>query len=107
MGDTPSPTSPSTGSLPATVADHRPVPRGVLPRGVQTWVMAGIAIGMLGIMLLVGRPTPPERSATTATTAVQQPSADRVRDYQDRLRLLEAQAARDAQTSAPTTGVPP
>ena len=30
-----------------------------------------------------------------------QPSADRVRDYQDRLRMLEAQALRDAQAPEP------
>jgi type IV secretory pathway VirB10-like protein len=107
MPDTPPPTSPSTEPAPAAVADRRPVPRGVLPRGVQTWVMAGLAIGMLAIMLLVGRPTPPERPATTATAAIQPPSADRVREYQDRLRLLEAQAARDAQTSAPSPGTSP
>ena len=41
--------------------DHRPVPRGVLPRGVQTWIMAGVAVGMLAIMLIVGRPDPPAR----------------------------------------------
>ena len=79
-----------------SVTDHRSVPRGVLPRAVQTWIMAGIAAGMLAIMLFVGRPEPPKRSATPATSA-QLPSADRVREYQDRLRALDAQAARDAQ----------
>jgi type IV secretory pathway VirB10-like protein len=88
----------------STVTDHRPVPRGVLPRGVQTWVMAGVAVGMLAIMLIVGRPDPPARPVATAAPA-QPPSADRVRDYQDRLRLLEAQALRDAQASAPGPSV--
>jgi type IV secretory pathway VirB10-like protein len=90
----------------ATVADHRPVPRGVLPRGVQTWVMVGVAVGMLAIMLIVGRPDPPARPATTAPPA-QVPSADRVRDYQDRLRLLDAQATRDAQLVSPAPSVQP
>jgi hypothetical protein len=27
-----------------SVADHRPVPRGVLPRGMQTWLMVARAI---------------------------------------------------------------
>src|SRR4029453_9639794 len=87
----------------AAVTDHRPVPRGVLPRGVQTWVMAGVAVGMLAIMLIVGRPDPPARPAAT-TAPVQAPSADRVRDYQDRLRLLDAQPVRYSQlpTPAPT-----
>jgi type IV secretory pathway VirB10-like protein len=88
-----------------SVTDHRAVPAGVLPRGVQTWIMAGIAAAMLAIMLFVGRPEPPARSATPATSA-QLPSGDRVREYQERLRALEAQAARDAQLApdaAPTT----
>ena len=41
----------------ATVTDRRPVPRGVLPRGVQTWLMAGIAVGMLAIMFVAGDPS--------------------------------------------------
>lgn len=90
----------------STITDHRPVPRGVLPRGVQTWVMAGVAVGMLAIMLIVGRPDPPARPVATAAPA-QPPSADRVRDYQDRLRLLEAQALRDAQAAAPGPSVQP
>jgi type IV secretory pathway VirB10-like protein len=88
-----------------SVTDHRAVPAGVLPRAVQTWMMAGIAAAMLAIMLFVGRPKPPARSATPAPSA-QLPSADRVREYQERLRALEAQAARDAQLApdaAPTT----
>jgi type IV secretion system protein VirB10 len=55
---------------------------------------------MLAIMLIVGRPDPPARpAAATAPSAV--PSADRVRDYQDRLRALEAQALRDVQVTGP------
>jgi type IV secretory pathway VirB10-like protein len=96
--------APPTASSPSgpPVTDHRPVPRGVLPRGVQTWVMAGLAVGMLAIMLIVGRPQAPVRPATP--TFQQSPATDRVREYQDRLRALEAQALADAQaaSSAPT-----
>ena len=106
MADTPQAASIERDPPPAAVMDHRPVPRGVLPRGVQTWVMAGVAVGMLAIMLIVGRPDPPARPAST-TAPVQPPSADRVRDYQDRLRLLEAQAMRDAQPTVPAPGVQP
>jgi type IV secretion system protein VirB10 len=63
--------------------------------------MAGIAAGMLAIMLIVGRPDPPPRPAQAAAPA-QTPSADRVGDYRDRLRLLEAQALRESQMA----GVP-
>jgi len=98
MSDVPETAHIQADSGPPAVTDRRPVPRGVLPRGVQTWVMAGVAVGMLLIMLVVGRPAPPPRAAQ-ATAPVQAPSSDRVRDYQDRLRLLEAQALREAQTT--------
>jgi type IV secretion system protein VirB10 len=68
--------------------------------------MAGVAVGMLAIMLIVGRPDPPARPAPT-TAPVQPPSADRVRDYQDRLRSLEEQALRDTQATGPAPDVPP
>src|SRR5919112_601360 len=94
MADTP-PVATRPASPPAaTVTDHRPVPRGVMPRGVQTWVMAGVALFMLAIMLIVGRPDPPARPASAAAPSMA-PSADRVRDYQERMRLLEAPAPQD------------
>ena len=62
-----------------------------MPRGVQTWLLAGLAAFMLLIMFVVGRPDAPARSAPAAAPVVA-PSADRVRDYQDRLRALEAQS---------------
>jgi type IV secretion system protein TrbI len=98
--NSPPPIAPdAAGSVAPNVTDRRSVPPGVLPRRVQTWIMAGIAIGMLAIMLIVGRPSPPARTAPPLT-ATQAPTADRVRDYQERLRTLEAQALREAQTAA-------
>jgi type IV secretion system protein TrbI len=82
------------------VTDHRPVPRGVLPRGTQTWIMAGLAVGVIGIILIAGRPEPPARPAAAVSTAPQAPNPDRVRDYQDRLRMVETRAAHEAQASA-------
>lgn len=93
--------TPQAPASPPTVTDHRPVPRGVLPRGVQTWIMAGVAVMMLAIMFLVGRSDPPARTGP-APAAAQAPSADRVRDYQERLRTLEAQALREAQAATAT-----
>ena len=90
--------TPEAPASPPTVTDNRPVPRGVLPRGVQTWIMAGIAVGMLAIMLLVGRSDPPLRT-TSAPAAAPAPSTDRVRDYQERLRAMEAEALREAQAA--------
>ena len=69
------------------VTDRRPVPQGVLPRSMQTWLMAGLAAAMLLIIVLTGRPEAP----ATARQATAQPATanpDRVREYQDRLRLL-------------------
>lgn len=102
MTETPPAASSNSAAAARTppVTDRRTVPRGVLPKGVQAWVMAGLALGMLAIMLIIGRPAPPERLAAT-TTPTQMPNADRVRDYQDRLRAVEAQALRDAQPGAP------
>src|SRR5688500_4064904 len=81
---------PPTLPTAAAVTDRRPTPRGVMPRGVQTWLLAGLAACKLRIMLVGGRPKAPPRPAAT-TAPVVAPSADRVRDYQDRLRALEAQ----------------
>ena len=92
MEDTP-PVAAQPASVPAAapaVTDRRPSPRGVLPRGVQTWLLAGLAAFMLLIMFVVGRPEAPARPAPAASPAMA-PTADRVRDYQDRLRALEAQ----------------
>ena len=78
----------------APVVDRRPVPRGVLPKGVQTWLMVALAVGMLGIIFLTGKPEGPAapRPGTQPAAAA---TADRVRDYQDRLRMLDEQASRD------------
>jgi type IV secretion system protein TrbI len=95
MDGTPPVDSTSSPPAPVVVApvvrDRRPWPPGVLPRRVQTWLLAGIAAFMLLVMFVVGRPEAPARPAPAAATVVA-PTADRVRDYQDRLRSLEAQA---------------
>jgi type IV secretory pathway VirB10-like protein len=80
------------------VADHRPVPTGVLPRGMQTWVMLGVAVGMIAIILFAGRREPPARAVATAQPAA--PNPERVRDYQERLRALDARAAQEARSAA-------
>ncbi len=83
----------------ASVTDRRPVPAGVLPRGAQTWLMAGIAGVMVLIMFVAGRP---EQGRRPTPTPVPQsaPSPDRLRDYQDRLRVMETRATQDAQQPA-------
>lgn len=90
----------------AAVTDRRTEPRGVLPRGMQTWLMAGLAAGMVLIMFVVGRPDPPARTASAATP-VTAPNADSVREYQNQLRTLEARAAQQAQQRALAENQPP
>src|SRR2546425_828010 len=78
------------------VADHRPVPRGVVPRGFQTWLMVGLAAGIVLIILLTGRQEPPANKMPTPTTPAA-PNPDRLREYQERLRAMEARQALEAQ----------
>jgi type IV secretion system protein TrbI len=94
------PETPTTSGT-TSVSDHRPVPRGVLPRGIQTWLMVGLAGGMLLIILVAGRPATPARQTMSAPAP--SPSPDRVRDYQERLRALEAQAMQEAQSAPPAS----
>jgi type IV secretory pathway VirB10-like protein len=81
-------------STPGTtpVSDHRVPPRGVLPRHAQTWLMLGLAVGILGIIVLTGDPEPASATVSAAPAPVMAPSADRVRDYQDRLRVVDERA---------------
>jgi type IV secretion system protein VirB10 len=81
------------------VIDHRTPPRGVVPRRIQSWIMAGLAVGILGIILVTGRPEPPPRPPQPADTTAE-PRADRLREYQDRLRLFD-ERARQEQTPDP------
>ena len=53
----------------APVTDQRTPPRGVLPRGAQTWLMAALAFGSLAIIVVTGRPEPAVRPATTPPAA--------------------------------------
>ena len=87
----------------APITDRRPTPRGVLPRGVQTWLMAGLAVGILGIIMVTGRPEPPDRQPGGPARQDLAPNPGRLRDYQDRLRLLDerGQMSLDASSAAP------
>src|SRR5262245_2502177 len=91
-------TEPSTAPGTTPVTDRRPVPSGTVPRRAQTWLMAAIALGMLVIILLAGRPEPPQ--PVTAAGPVPQPTTPfRVREYQDRLRVLDTRLTQEAQTA--------
>ena len=87
-----------TGTVPVT--DRRPVPQGLLPRRFQTWLLAGLAFGILVIIMLAGEPRPPAPSTQTPQ-AQAAPSADRLRDYQDRLRAMETRASVEEAATEP------
>lgn len=91
----------------AVVSDRRTAPRGVLPRGAQTWLLAALALGILGIIVVTGRPEPAPRP--TSTPSAQQtaaPSPDRLRDYQDRLRVLDERSRQQAISQAAESPAP-
>ena len=74
------------------VTDHRVAPRGVLPRHAQTWLMVALALGILAIIVFTGDRVPAPTTVAGAPAPVSAPSADRLREYQDRLRVLDERA---------------
>ncbi|MBI4485753.1 MAG: TrbI/VirB10 family protein [Acidobacteria bacterium] len=87
-------------STPGTtpVTDHRVPPRGVLPRHAQTWLMIAVALGILGIIVFTGDPAPAASTVAAAPAPVSAPNAGRLRDYQDRLRVLDERARQQVVT---------
>src|SRR5207244_2783038 len=81
---------PARGTAPVT--DHRAAPRGVLPRRMQTWLMAGVALGVLAIIVFSGHPEPAARPVQPSAAVPAAPNPERLRDYQDRLRALDDRA---------------
>ena len=80
----------------APVKDRRPTPQGVLPRRMQMWLMLGLAFGILAIIVLTGQTAPTERPVAVGSTP--QPlamNADRLRDYQDRLKVFDDRARQE------------
>src|SRR5215510_11793568 len=90
----------------ASVSDRRTAPRGVLPRGAQTWLLAAVALGILGIIVVTGRPEPAPRPTSTSSAQQAAPSPDRLRDYQDRLRVLDERSRQQAIAQATDTPAP-
>ena len=68
-------------------------PLGVLPRNLQTWVIGGIALLMVLVIALSGRP--PERKQREALPVLQalDPSRARIEEYQARIEEAEQRLA--------------
>jgi len=60
--------------------------------------MLGLAFAMLAIILLTGRPEPADQPVGTAALQPSPLTTDRLRDYQDRLRVLDARARQEPVT---------
>lgn len=91
----------------APVVDQRMPPRGVLPRRTQTWVMGGLAVAIVGIIVIAGHPEPAKRPSTAASSAALPAlSPDRLKEYQDRLRLLEERAHQQTPPVSPPSTSP-
>jgi type IV secretion system protein TrbI len=79
MSDTPAGTTP--------VKDHRAAPTGPVSRRTQTWFMVGFAAVIL-IVIIFAHPAPP--AAPKAAPPTPSPlTAERLRDYQQRMRTQE------------------
>src|SRR3954449_10453080 len=84
MGSTDSASNAS--AISALMHDHRRTPRGVLPRNLQMWLMAGLAVVILVIIFLTGHAAPPPRALTSVPGA--EPAlaaAERIRGYRQQL----------------------
>ena len=53
---------------PADIQEKTPKPQGLLPKNVQSWLLAGLAFLMVAIMWLTGgkKPMAPAKTTTTA-----------------------------------------
>lgn len=80
---------PTPGTAPVT--DRRTPPRGVMPRGIQTWLMIGLAVGILTIIAFTGQPAP-EPGPRSGAAAALAPNPDRLQEYQARLRVMDERA---------------
>lgn len=97
MADQPAP-APDVSAPPGRVTDHRRLPLGVVPRHLQQWALAGIAVVMVGI-LAVSSPSPTSRAPVTSspTAMAVDPNQQRIEEYQ---RRIQEQAQRLATEQA-------
>ena len=78
---------------PSPIEDKAPKPPGLLPKNVQSWLLAGLAILMVVIMWLTGGKKPPTPSrAMPAAPAVQAPlevNEAKIVELQNRIQQLQ------------------
>src|SRR5262245_43207157 len=83
----------------AAIQDRRAKPHGVLPRNIQMWLMAGIALVILVIIFFTGHAAPAPRAASVPRPS-EAPSesplavAERIRSYRQQLGEDQARQER-------------
>ena len=82
---------------PAVIQDKAPKPPGLLPKNVQSWLLASLAVLMVLIMWLTGGKKPPVPTrATPSAPAVQAPlevNEAKIVDLQSRIQELQREQA--------------
>src|ERR1700723_4509055 len=75
------------------VQDKAPKPQGLLPKNVQSWLLAGLAFLMVAIMWLTGgkKPSTPAKTATLAppTQAPLEVNETKINELQTRIEELQ------------------
>ena len=90
-----------TASGTAPITDHRVAPRGVLPRNTQTWLMVAVALVILAIIAFTGNREPESRPVAESSVQTMALNPERLKDYQDRLRVLDERARQAMSEPAP------
>jgi type IV secretory pathway VirB10-like protein len=100
---------------PSAIQDKAPKPPGLLPKHVQSWLLAGLAALMIVIMWLTGGKKPPAPARAIPTAPAVQPPLEvneaKIVDLQNRIQELQreqivAQNALAQQTRVLTGGNP-
>jgi type IV secretory pathway VirB10-like protein len=82
---------------PSPIQDKAPKPPGLLPKNVQSWLLAGLAVAMVAIMWLTGGKKPPTPSrAIPPTPSVQAPlevNEAKIVELQNRIQELQREQA--------------
>jgi type IV secretion system protein VirB10 len=89
------------------VTDRRTPPRGVLPKHLQMWLLVGLALAVLAIIAVTGDPHPPVPSTIRTPADASIASPGRVRDFQDRLRVLDTRTHEAVVPTPPPAAAPP
>ena len=82
-------------TAPASIQEKTPQPPGLLPKNVQSWLLAGLAFLMVAIMWLTGGKKPPAPTKTVPSTPVAPAPLEvneaKIAEMQNRIQDLQRQ----------------